>query len=1431
MKRFMATCLVCLQVLLVPDVHGAFNTLAPKATVSSMRPQTSSSHALLLHYYNKSGDQLGPGNKKLFDDFPSEAFAVWDSYLDALAKRLGEKNADALAKSIQSSQPGSSAGSLAREVKKRAMSLFAGDKRLPVEGLERALDAYYLAGHHQTALFRSHRTWLTSLEKFTRELVREQDKRQDRTIRVSSLGASTGAEAYSVAAIVLSSLEDYATELGVPDEEREEWLNSWNVEILAVDYELGPLLNAARGTFAYPEGPASDHHFQSPPADYWEVLQRYLPTYFPSQNGVHRALPRLRSWVKPVFADLNEPLDRARVLSRSQHILLMNNFSQLMKSSFLDLLLEAGLSMHTNEKTWICTDYSPQVIICRMGLENTDATGEEYSRKGAFEEALNGQDYVSRIRVFLDSLNMLPPSSAYEILGLTRAGKPLGAAPDLKSRMDREIFSMRLSRILRNRISLQDHIFLQALLDLDLPVSDESPPLARRDAGGFSDIRLNHSPFPGAFSNPFDTERPAALSEFAAASRPAGSRFQYTSMPHNPRGGSAASGPNEALARIEKMEAQADVFYRQIVGMMQLLATIEAHWLQAEHLSLKREIPKQSKFFDQEMKDFQYAVIAYRRSVAAAKENALASQSPSEKKRKVAIVRSEYNAILTHFDALKHRRDMIVESFRSIQSAWRFEESPDSDIVQSVKTMVKKLTRASKSTRTQIETRPASPLLDEMSEPLVIETKKVRAKAKKLTLSARRIFDRLRYRLGSPNYAQQHLEMQTLLRWEPDVSDINTRIQRDANTILIRSRVNKRVMDNVKRSTTLRILQDSLRQISDCLEDLQVKVDHLLEKADSLGLGLRKSYPGRPQEGLSVADLWDQRDRSESKGREQFLLDENLNPVAHCVGTHMESLMPPLQKLLDDGASAYVYGLNLTPDASLNRPLLHPEHLQLRASRFKPEQRVVHQVMRGSLGNILPVATVGVKTFEAFLASRTEGESLVAFIHRTKVSPAHVYKQIRKEGPSGSMIDTFVTEIPRRGWLWKLLLGAHPEGLFVQDYRTLEKQENRVYFFPPGIYGDRNLRGVSAGSLNGRFEILKDGLLIELFQAANPDALPSRFVTLLPKILVADNPIFSKAKRRCEEILALPGDAFLPRPVKEFAAIVEDLALNGVLDAQAPERLKQIQTDALVREWTTLLKSSKPLSEWMTEMDSTMLFDEKGPLHIPFRKPEAKVLIADINQFLVNERKYVVLFGMRLSKDAAQLTMPFKNLLSLSGSGFEKDQRVAILIEKGVDGFYPVLILLADAFEDFFYKHRKEGLEYYLETINPDTPRFIPVTYRLLKGDGKSELLDIATNAVPVWDEIQKKIALAGGGKTIVVNGRRPKERGRKGKILLFREIKPEALGEQWAEQRVVTWVHAKTGRPDRGHVEPYSGPRLEVFGRTIARSLGDETREVEGAL
>lgn len=142
-----------------------------------------------------------------------------------------------------------------------------------------------------TYLFRDHPLWKEPLEAFLDRKIAE--RRADKRLELQSVGAGYGVEGYSLAITVERALRRNGEDP-----------SNWDVRIPVYDVSLVSLLSAGAG--AYRVEPKDRETFEAIGA---------APYFDKIEGGLLRLKAPLRDWIRPVFADLNQPQQHPIVTS------------------------------------------------------------------------------------------------------------------------------------------------------------------------------------------------------------------------------------------------------------------------------------------------------------------------------------------------------------------------------------------------------------------------------------------------------------------------------------------------------------------------------------------------------------------------------------------------------------------------------------------------------------------------------------------------------------------------------------------------------------------------------------------------------------------------------------------------------------------------------------------------------------------------------------------------------------------------------------------------------------------------------------------------------------------------------------------------------------------------------------------------------------
>jgi chemotaxis methyl-accepting protein methylase len=165
-----------------------------------------------------------------------------------------------------------------------------------------------VAGTRKTWFFRDYGTWGGPLRDYVDALIRSKIERDDTALTVKCIGAASGKEAYSIGAVIYSSLLRVARERYgyASDEAAEQWMRLWDIRLEAYDKDMSLLDVAATG--AYPAQDLFDDDRRGLSA------AGVLKDFFSSWEEYLVVKPIMRDWLRPVYVDLNDPALTAAVL-------------------------------------------------------------------------------------------------------------------------------------------------------------------------------------------------------------------------------------------------------------------------------------------------------------------------------------------------------------------------------------------------------------------------------------------------------------------------------------------------------------------------------------------------------------------------------------------------------------------------------------------------------------------------------------------------------------------------------------------------------------------------------------------------------------------------------------------------------------------------------------------------------------------------------------------------------------------------------------------------------------------------------------------------------------------------------------------------------------------------------------------------------------
>ncbi|MCB1194613.1 hypothetical protein KDK77_00370 [bacterium] len=212
----------------------------------------------------------------------------------------------------------------------------------------------YVEVSAETYFFRHQAYWAPFIETVRQtvsDLIARQIAAGNYSLRLESIGASTGKEAYSLAAITENALRSYAENLYRDSADKdtlvEQWLDSWDIQITAMDKSLSPLAIAKNGVYLIESVDEIMHlindfphmlsYSSAPLQDYTNRLfkkeiQDFEYDQVPSPKITVAVSNRLKRWVRPIYGDV---LSNPSLLEQSdaQVSVYMNTHRHLMKQN------------------------------------------------------------------------------------------------------------------------------------------------------------------------------------------------------------------------------------------------------------------------------------------------------------------------------------------------------------------------------------------------------------------------------------------------------------------------------------------------------------------------------------------------------------------------------------------------------------------------------------------------------------------------------------------------------------------------------------------------------------------------------------------------------------------------------------------------------------------------------------------------------------------------------------------------------------------------------------------------------------------------------------------------------------------------------------------------------------------------------------------
>jgi len=162
-----------------------------------------------------------------------------------------------------------------------------------------------------TSFFRGETYWKGDMERYLKDLVLQKVIAGDHTISAKSVGSSEGREVYSMALLIENALVDYAenhifekeTDVGKKANLVQQWVNSWDVSLYAVDINPCNLAQTKEGIYRFPYSEVVEF-----PSDLEPLFEKKILSG--AEKRIHaRIKRRFREWVKPVQCDLRNELE------------------------------------------------------------------------------------------------------------------------------------------------------------------------------------------------------------------------------------------------------------------------------------------------------------------------------------------------------------------------------------------------------------------------------------------------------------------------------------------------------------------------------------------------------------------------------------------------------------------------------------------------------------------------------------------------------------------------------------------------------------------------------------------------------------------------------------------------------------------------------------------------------------------------------------------------------------------------------------------------------------------------------------------------------------------------------------------------------------------------------------------------------------------
>ena len=177
---------------------------------------------------------------------------------------------------------------------------------------ERRLEVLgWSSGEMYSGFFRSRNGWVKATREYLDRAVAERVRSGRRELRLKSLGVGTGQEPYSLALLVEASLRAAGEDSA-----------KWKIDIEAYDVNARSLWAVTRGAFERRAVFGVQTPFGGGVPEGYEALAAEL---FTGDERVVRASERLRSWMRPVFLNLNDKAQQEALAQTPGELLFANN--------------------------------------------------------------------------------------------------------------------------------------------------------------------------------------------------------------------------------------------------------------------------------------------------------------------------------------------------------------------------------------------------------------------------------------------------------------------------------------------------------------------------------------------------------------------------------------------------------------------------------------------------------------------------------------------------------------------------------------------------------------------------------------------------------------------------------------------------------------------------------------------------------------------------------------------------------------------------------------------------------------------------------------------------------------------------------------------------------------------------------------------------